>query len=108
MSEFFLTHSRFNVLSMEGRLGSSDSEKTKGPVTSHIHQARDDLLLTRQTPSKGDNLMMIQRCNIVSDFRSNCGCDSLLITGLVSSKNFVQIKNPSIDEGLIIAIFSCY
>ena len=82
MSEFFLTHSRFNVLSMEGRLGSSDSEKTKGPVTSHIHQARDDLLLTRQTPSKGDNNIMIDMMIIVSDFSSDCWCDSLLIAGL--------------------------
>jgi len=68
---------------MEGCLGSSDSEKTKGPVTSHIHQARDDLLLTRQTPSKGDNNIMIDKMIVVSDFSSDCWCDSLLIAGLV-------------------------
>ena len=57
--------------------------RQKGPVTSHIHQARDDLLLTRQTPSKGDNNIMIDKMIVVSDFSSDCWCDSLLIAGLV-------------------------
>jgi len=58
-------------------------KRQKGPVTSHIHQARDDLLLTRQTPSKGDINIMIDKMIVVSDFRSDCWCDSLLIAGLV-------------------------
>ena len=68
---------------MEGRFSYATVRRQKGPVTSHIHQARDDLLLTRQTPSKGDNNIMIDMMIIVSDFSSDCWCDSLLIAGLV-------------------------